>query len=141
MIDASEIIPGLLYQGAMPPAGPMLSSLGVDVVLLCAAQYQPPPSSYPAVETLYCPMHDVESLDEGELAWAEQASSVAAARIRQGKRVLVTCMRGLNRSALVTALTLIKLGYRPEDAVSLIRQQRPGSLFNRAFVRYILGQR
>lgn len=140
MIDASEIIPGLLYQGSIPPRGRALADLGFDVLLLCAAQYQPAPANYPGVEVLYCPMHDVESLDEGELAWAEQTSSAVVARIEKGKRVLVTCMAGLNRSALVTALTLIKLGYRPSDAIRWVQQHRPGSLFNRAFVRYILGR-
>jgi len=43
---------------------------------------------------------------------------------QSGKRVLIRCQAGWNRSGLVTALTLIKVGYQPKDAIKLIREKR-----------------
>jgi len=52
---------------------------------------------------------------------------------------LVHCQAGLNRSALVTAYYLIKEGFSPEDAISLLRQNRcEAVLCNESFERYLL---
>lgn len=57
---------------------------------------------------------------------------------KRGKRVMVRCQAGWNRSGLVTALILIRDGWDPKDAITLIRQKRsPHALCNREFVRYL----
>jgi hypothetical protein len=57
---------------------------------------------------------------------------------KAGKRVLVRCQAGLNRSGLVMALVLIREGYNPEQAVELIRQNRGDiALCNDTFVRWL----
>ncbi len=57
---------------------------------------------------------------------------------KAGKRVLVRCQAGLNRSGLVMALVLIREGYTPEQAVALIRQNRGDiALCNDTFVRWL----
>ncbi len=57
---------------------------------------------------------------------------------KAGKRVLVRCQAGLNRSGLVMALVLIREGYTPEQAVELIRQNRGDiALCNDTFVRWL----
>jgi hypothetical protein len=57
---------------------------------------------------------------------------------KSGKRVLIRCQAGLNRSSLVTALVLIREGFAPEDAISLIRKKRHRqALFNRQFVEFL----
>lgn len=43
---------------------------------------------------------------------------------KQGKRVLIRCQAGLNRSGLLTALVLIKDGFAPSQAISLMRETR-----------------
>ena len=43
---------------------------------------------------------------------------------KKGKRVLVRCQAGINRSGLVMALMLIREGYSAEDAIKLMRGQR-----------------
>lgn len=43
---------------------------------------------------------------------------------KSGDRVLIRCQAGLNRSGLVMALVLIKDGYKPIEAIELIRAQR-----------------
>ncbi len=55
-----------------------------------------------------------------------------------GRRVLVRCQAGLNRSGLVTALVLVLDGWDPTDAVSLIRRCRSSmALCNEDFVEWL----
>lgn len=56
----------------------------------------------------------------------------------QGKRILIHCAGGMNRSGLVVAAALIRDGMPPRDAVALIRERRPGALNNGAFVDLLL---
>jgi protein-tyrosine phosphatase len=44
---------------------------------------------------------------------------------------------GFNRSALVAGLVLTYLGIKGEDAVALLREKRPGALFNENFAAYL----
>jgi hypothetical protein len=55
-----------------------------------------------------------------------------------GRRVLVRCQAGINRSALVVALVLLRQGHTPGTAIALIRERRVGwALCNDYFVAYI----
>lgn len=57
---------------------------------------------------------------------------------KAGKKVLVRCQAGLNRSGLITALVLMMDGYSAEDAISLIRETRhPAALCNRDFAAWL----
>lgn len=68
-------------------------------------------------------------------------AEMAAKLVSDGKKVLVHCQAGLNRSGVVTALTLINLGHTPEDAVKLMREKRsPLVLCNKAFEDWVLEQ-
>ena len=42
--------------------------------------------------------------------------------------VVVTCQAGIGRTGTVLASYLVYVGYKPEDAMKLIRQLRPGSI-------------
>ena len=56
---------------------------------------------------------------------ADSASDLFSDRIREGKGCLSTCAMGLNRSGLVSALTLMKVaGKEPEEAIELVRRLR-----------------
>ena len=60
---------------------------------------------------------------------------------KSGKRVLIRCQAGWNRSGLVTALVLIKDGYEPQAAIDLIRKMRVReALSNRTFERWLLNE-
>ena len=62
----------------------------------------------------------------------------AHSRWKSGKRVLIRCQAGWNRSGLVMALVLIKHGLNPRDAISLIREKRsPHALCNQDFVNFL----
>lgn len=45
--------------------------------------------------------------------------------------VVVTCQAGLGRTGTVLASYLVYVGYKPEDAMKLIRELRPGSIQTR----------
>jgi hypothetical protein len=65
---------------------------------------------------------------------AEAASEAVGA----GRRVLVRCHSGYNRSGLVVAQALMNLGYGSEDAVFLVRYRRSKwALNNPLFVEYL----
>ncbi len=65
------------------------------------------------------------------------AETVLAA-LRAGRRTLVRCHAGYNRSGLVVAQTLVGLGYDAPTAVKIIRERRsPFALNNGVFVDYL----
>ena len=54
--------------------------------------------------------------------------------VRAGRPTLITCMGGLNRSGLVAALALRRLGHSADEALSLLRASRgPYALGNELF--------
>ena len=80
----------------------------------------------------------VEHFDTDRLL---RVSKWAFDRWNAGEQVLIRCQAGLNRSGLVTALTLMHAGYQPADAIKQIRQQRSQmALFNNHFVTWLVEQ-
>jgi len=58
---------------------------------------------------------------------------------KSGKKVLIRCQAGLNRSGLVMALVLIRDGYSAVDAITLMREKRSDAvLCNQSFARWLL---
>ncbi|MBE1532023.1 protein-tyrosine phosphatase family protein [Actinomadura algeriensis] len=58
--------------------------------------------------------------------------------VGNGRRVLVRCHSGYNRSGLVVAQALVHLGYSVEDAIFLVRFRRSKwALNNSLFVDYL----
>lgn len=54
---------------------------------------------------------------------------------------LVHCQAGLNRSGLLTGLSLVLDGRTPQDAINLLRKSRtPAVLCNKNFETWLLGQ-
>ena len=51
-----------------------------------------------------------------------------------GKRVLVHCAAGMNRSGLLSAASLIREGWSADDAMDAVRTARHGALNNPEFV-------
>jgi len=78
-------------------------------------------------------------LDEGlpDLEKLNALAQLGAGLVKQGHKVLSHCGMGYNRSALVAGLILIHLGMDGASAVRLLRQKRPGALFNEKFAEYL----
>lgn len=56
--------------------------------------------------------------------------------------VLVHCQAGLNRSGLIAGMTLVLMGYSPEQAIHILRQRRsPAVLHNATFERFLMNFR
>jgi len=71
----------------------------------------------------------------------DDLATMAAKRVKAGMKVLVHCDAGLNRSGLVTGLALVKLGYKPDDALFLMRKKRCAEvLHNTVFRKHLLEQ-
>ena len=132
--DATVVSPRL-WIGAKPPLDKDLP--GVDLLVLCAAEIQPDRLAFHGA-VLRCPIPDAE-LDAAQLRLVMQTSVAVAKAIVGGKRVLVTCHMGLNRSALVVALALHQLTTMGSDQiVAHIRRHRSQSaLSNQHFVAII----
>lgn len=106
-----------------------------------------------AVREGYGPSDGVEHVvvrmaDAGvDAALGERLDAVArqvADAVTDGRRVLVRCSGGLNRSGLVSASALAHLGHTPDEAMALVRAARgPWALTNPGFVTHLrsLGSR
>ena len=129
---------GNLYQGGVPPMGDYLRNEGFDVLVLCAAEFQPSARRYPGVIVLHCPLVDEEKMSERDMQSARRTADMVAVALKQGKKCLVTCYMGWNRSGLVNGLTLHKAySMKGRDAVNTIRSMREHALSNRFFARVL----
>lgn len=138
-IDA-HMIKHNLWQGSLPPEGTYLSSIGFDVVVFCAKEYQPKPSWYGGMQVIHAPNDDdsSRSITQTELTRAAKAAGKVAKFVSSGKKVLVTCLAGRNRSGLVVALAMHKLtGMSGTEIVDHIQARRPLALTNKNFVEVL----
>lgn len=84
---------------------------------------------------LYFPIYDEDLPDPVKL---HGVARLGATLVASGQRVLSHCGMGFNRSALVAGLILRYLGVSGPDVVALLRDRRPGALFNQVFAEYLL---
>ena len=83
---------------------------------------------------VYFPIFDDGLPDLNKL---HAVARLGARLVANGEKVLAHCGLGFNRSALVAGLVLTYLGMKGEDAVELLREKRPGALFNENFAAYL----
>jgi protein-tyrosine phosphatase len=133
-------VDGGLWVGSAPPIGPFVRTK-FDCLVLAAAEYQVGPECFHGAEVVAVPLND-----DGSPMTAEERrdAAMAAGRVigwlSGGKRVLVTCHMGLNRSGLVAALSMC---CRPggagwEEAVEAVRAARgPRALRNPHFLSFL----
>lgn len=79
-----------------------------------------------------------KGLDEKTWDRIKSVSKEIVDRWRSGQKVLVRCQAGYNRSGLIMALVLMRLGYTADEAIHKIRWRRGRhALINRVFERYV----
>jgi len=126
-VDASPILPGL-YQGGKPPKGPALAQHGLQALVLMAQEIQPNLADFPGLSVVYHSGIDDDpkrSITAQEWSIAVSAGSFAARQVRAGRRVLVTCQAGVNRSGLAVALAVRNLtGRSGRECMELVRERR-----------------
>ncbi|WP_367320837.1 dual specificity protein phosphatase family protein [Streptomyces sp. HUAS ZL42] len=77
-------------------------------------------------------------LDGTQLAGVMRLAQSACEALDEGRRVLVRCYHGYNRSGLVIAHALVHGGRSADEAIRLIRSRRsPWALHNELFVEYL----
>ena len=77
-------------------------------------------------------------LDPGHHSKLDYLAERVETDVRSGKKVLVRCQAGINRSALVAGLTLLRMGLTVDEALAWMREARsPYVLMNRSFVAYL----
>ena len=101
-IDAANITTRL-WVGCRPPADRDLPEF--DVLVLCALEYQPNPVAFHG-QVMRCPLPDAQLTDH-QVAHALMVARAVATSLTSGRRVLISCANGLNRSTLVAALALM----------------------------------
>ncbi|MFE6284541.1 dual specificity protein phosphatase family protein [Streptomyces sp. NPDC057877] len=136
----NEIVPGLWMGGHQFARAPgRLESVVVqgDFDLVQSLLRLPGHGPDPGVEHQVWPIPD-GPLDGTQLAGVIRLAEAACTALDQGRRVLVRCFHGYNRSGLVVAHALMRRGRSAEEAVRLIRARRsPWALHNDLFVEYL----
>lgn len=136
-MSANQVAP-FLWQGSAPPTDSPRLFEYVDLLALCAYEYQPPDQSFPGVVLVRAQLDDAEPSSR-EIEAAIRAAEKVATAMRNGQTCLVTCMAGLNRSGLVSGLALRMHGYTGRGAVQAVQRARGrdalGNLHFREIVR------
>ncbi len=129
---------GSLWLGG---ASDVTNNAGYDVIILCADEFQPAAHiiASPGVHVVHAPNDDSDvPLNRQQAMAAIAASNVAAQGFRAGKKVLVSCMQGRNRSGLVMALAIHRLyGMSGERCRAYVRARRPNALTNPSFNAFL----
>ncbi|MEU6508549.1 MULTISPECIES: dual specificity protein phosphatase family protein [Streptomyces] len=137
----SEIVPGLWmggheFRGRSGRVEPVVVHDEFDVVqtLLRLPGYGPDPG----VEHHVWPIPD-GPLDGTQLAGVMRLARAVNEALDAGRRVLVRCYHGYNRSGLLIAHALVQRGHAsPDEAIQLIRARRSAwALHNELFVEYL----
>jgi hypothetical protein len=134
-----EVVPALFIATRLDTSSEY-GTLDVDVIVDLedweAARAPPVP-----LGRLYVsfPMDDGDEVDPK----VRELAVFIASLVTSGRRVLVHCTEGLNRSGVVVARALMEMGLTASDAIDLVRRQRGPSvdgfpaLGNDAFVDWL----
>ena len=134
----NEVVPGLFMGGhdvrsQSSRACVVGDEFDLVVSLTSREGYGPPPE----VEHVVARLADAV-LDPPSAGRVGELGAQVAAAVTEGRRVLVRCSGGLNRSGVVVAEALVRLGMTPDEAVSAVRAARgPWALTNPAFVAHL----
>lgn len=151
--ECDLILPGLL-QGGLPRVALEEERFDnewlVDALVLCAKEYQPRGDNFPSIDVYRCGYRDsVDPLlvPPEDYLRAIRMGEVVAELVQSGKRTLVTCHMGWNRSGLVTSIAMLNLRptWSPEQVLHTLRSRRAGAMGNPYFCSileaYALAQR
>lgn len=133
----NEVVPGLFQGGhdVRSQARTCVVDDEFDVVISMVTRGGYGPAD--GVEHHVLRMADA-AVDAGVAARVQSLAELAANAVRDGRRVLVRCSGGLNRSGLVVASTLVALGHDVPTALELVRRARgPWALTNPMFVQHL----
>jgi len=130
----NEILSDQLYMGGMSAFVYMdIDNIEYDLWIQCSKEFTDS-DTLSNVRRINIPLDD--DLVSGQEKKIEDAALRALAVIALGRRVLISCTEGRNRSGVVTARVLQLLGYK--NPIELLREKRHYSvLTNSSFETYI----
>jgi len=131
----TEVYPGL-FMGSKRALDSRDAGL-FDVFISTAAEIKPPQSIMGDFASYHILLDDKPwkfGDHPEEVVELVTAAADVAMMVRRGKKVLIFCHMGMNRSGLMTALTLMNLGYTWQQALAAIRQRHGCTLSNQSFV-------
>lgn len=131
----AEILPGQLYLGPDQRPGTLQ---GIDVVVGVAKDRPVHSWDHPNVIVQHFSIVDDGPPEPNDRARAADAADFVLGHIAAGRKVLVSCYAGLNRSGWVVALVLKKKGMTGKDAVKLIRERRGYSALSNEFFEALI---
>lgn len=142
----SEVLPNLwqggtagndeMYYGKTEPTA-RITKADFDTVITMYAYAQP--ADWHVREL----RHGIYDSDMNDFDFSELFELVRSAHMdwQKGKKVLIRCQAGWNRSGLIMALVLLRDGMPARQAIDLIRETRsPHALCNKTFVQFLLTQ-
>jgi len=125
-VEADEIAPNL-WQGSYPGTGTAVKASGFSMLVLCAEEFQDPAEDFPGVEVVHAANYDdgQHNLTPELLTVAVTAAHRVKDAVEKGRKVLVTCRMGINRSGLVTAFALhLIYGWAGAACVARVKKMR-----------------
>jgi hypothetical protein len=140
VFTCNDVWPGHgLFIGSRPYPSEFGEGLTFSVIVLCDGGWQGKGDIYPWAKTYDCPLMDDEEggMLRGEESRAWEAGYYVSQCLERGERVLVSCHAGHNRSGLVAGLAMVIGGVDGPDAVKMIRENRPGALYNSHFAKLL----
>lgn len=124
-----EIIPGKLWQGDLFS---LSNPDGVDVCVSCTLL-----SEMPAPFTFHAIYPFVDGPQLPDMLVLSRVVRGAAYWLRDGKKMLINCNEGCNRSGLAIGMTMSILGM--QNILATIQAAHPKALYNPVFAQYVAG--
>ncbi len=141
-IDTGGKAPGTLFVGPAPQPNDRMQDWA-DTLVLCAHEYQPGDEDleFNGVEVLRMSLSDKDEPQNPEdVASMLAMSKRVANQLKDGKRVVVTCAMGLNRSCLIAGMAMRMLGVPADTTIGNLRAARgEKGLCNAAYERIVRG--
>lgn len=121
----------LLISGATDGRVESLRAQGIDAVVCLLNAEDPLVANEYAENYHHVPLSDGKRVNQPGITYAV---GLVVAHLALGRRVLVHCLQGRNRSGLIAGLALRKFhGLSGLDALTQVRLARPNALYNPAF--------
>jgi len=125
----------------------VISAWGADAVVTLLEEFElemlgvsalPVLPQNKGIEWHHLPIRDVDIPDRlFEEKWLESGQRLRTILTYNGK-VLLHCRGGIGRTGTIAAKLLVEFGFKPSDAINLVRRTRPGSIETVAQEQYVL---
>ena len=133
----TELLPGRMWQGGMPVDFDWVADHRIDLVVdLSDADSIAPAAPVAGMVYLKCPLVDAEVLPDATLVLG--LAHLVADLLRDGRRALVHCTFGRNRSGLLATLVVRETeGLSGAGALRRVQELRPGDVNNEVFADWV----